>query len=98
MFFISELLTILTFPPGSVMQVVRMPIWDTVPRKPPTSMISPTLYWLSSRMNMPVTMSAMRLSAPKPMMRAMIPSPARIAPMSTLSMASTPQRMTTAAA
>ena len=39
-----ELLMIFTLPPGSVMLVVRMPMSVTVPRKPPTSTISPTLY------------------------------------------------------
>ena len=66
------------------MEVVLTLISVTVPLKPLISMMSPTLYWLSIRINIPVTMSAMRLSAPKPIMRAIIPSPARMVTMSTL--------------
>ena len=69
MFFISELLMILTLPPTSMIEVVRMPISFTVPRKPLTSTMSPTLYWFSKSRKMPVTTSATRLSAPKPTIR-----------------------------
>ncbi len=74
MFFISELLTILMFLPVSMIDVVRMPISLTVPRKPFTSTMSPTLYWFSNSMKNPVTTSAIRLSAPKPITSARMPT------------------------
>ena len=76
--FMLELLIILTFPPRSVIDVVRIPMEVTVPRKPLISRISPTLYWFSNNMKNPVTTSAIRLSAPKPIIRAMMPSDATI--------------------
>ena len=79
-FFISELLMIFTLPPPSVMEVVRIPILVTTPRKPLTSTMSPTLYWFSSSMKAPMTTSAMRLSALKPTTRASTPTLAMMVP------------------
>ena len=71
---------IFTLPPPSVMEVVRMPILVTTPRKPLTSTMSPTLYWFSSSMKAPMTTSAMRLSALKPTTRASTPTLAMMVP------------------
>ena len=79
-FFISELLMIFTLPPPSVMEVVRIPMRVTTPRKPLTSTMSPTLYWFSSSMNAPMTTSAIRLSALKPTTRARTPTLAMMVP------------------
>ena len=97
-FFISELLMIFTFFPASIMAVVRIPILLTMPRNPFTSTISPTLYWFSTIINRPVTRSAIRLSAPKPMTRAMTPRLATIALTSTPQMVSAQQKTTMTAA
>ena len=74
---------IFTFPPESMICVVRMPICVTVPRKSPTTMMSPTSYWCSNSMNVPVITSAIKLSAPKPMISASTPAPASSARTST---------------
>ena len=96
-FFIWELLMILTFLPTSSMEVVRMPISLTTPRKPSISTMSPTLYWFSKSMKVPVTTSSMRLSAPKPTTRATIPTLATMVLTSTPRIERPQQRMTTAA-
>ena len=80
-----------------MIEVVRMPISLTVPRKPLTSTISPTLYWFSNSMKKPVTMSAIRLSAPKPITRASTPTEATMVFTSTPKIDSPQQRMTMAA-
>ena len=48
----------------------------TVPRKSSRMMMSPTLYWFSKMMNAPVMISSIRLWAPKPRIRLMMPTPA----------------------
>ena len=96
-FFMSELLMIFTLPPTSIRQVVRMPISQTVPRKPFTSTMSPTLYWFSKSMNIPVITSAIRLSALKPTTRVNTPTLARMPVTFTPRMYRPQQRMTMAA-
>ena len=70
---------ILILPAISRIFVARMPISETVPRKPSIETISPTLYSFSKMMKIPAMMSAMRDWAPKPTISVKTPTDSQMA-------------------
>lgn len=86
---ISPLRTYHSSPLSARSVVTRSPISTTVPLASPASIRSPTPYWSSSSMNMPLSTSVTRLRAPKPIATPRIPALAIRGPSSMLSWEST---------
>src|SRR5579884_2046939 len=78
-----------TTPSTSRRRVVRRLMPSTVPVATPASITSPTPYWSSASMKMPLRKSRTRLCAPKPIATPTIPAPATIGPRATPSASST---------